>query len=254
MSDPCAPTPLATPAYFISDAHLGAVQGREGAAQLRAILEFLAALSSRAKSLVIVGDLFDFWYEWRRVIPKQHFAVLHALRYLTENQVAVHYLAGNHDFRLNGFLETEIGLLVHQDEFTSSLNGERTFIFHGDGILARDSGYRFVKSILRNRTAQRVFSWLHPDLGILLARGTSITSRKTIKERPEDDADYLAFARRQFAAGFRYVIMGHTHRPIEHNEAGCTYVNLGDWIRHFTYALHDGESLKLQKWDALPPS
>ncbi len=199
------------------------------------------------RSLVLVGDLFDFWYEWRTVIPKAPFHVLHRLRMLVDRGIEVHYLAGNHDFRLRGFLESDVGLKLHANTLTAQIGGQATYIFHGDGILARDTGYRLMKKVLRNRAAQRVFSWLHPDLAMRLARGTSVTSRTVKRARPDDDAEYLAFARSQFAEGYAGVILGHTHRPIEHVEDGHTYVNLGDWIYAYSYGLHDGTRLRLMR-------
>jgi UDP-2,3-diacylglucosamine hydrolase len=203
---------------------------------------------SHGRSLVIVGDLFDFWFEWRHVIPKGYFRVLHQLRVLVDGGVSVHYLAGNHDFRLPGFLETEIGICVHPDSMAADVEGQAVFVYHGDGVLARDHGYRLVKRVLRNRFAQRLFSWLHPDLGMWLARGTSTTSRTYERYRSSDEEEYLALARRKFAEGFRGVVMGHTHRPQEVVEGECTYINLGDWIEHFTFGVHDGAQLKLARF------
>ena len=239
-------TLLAPPVYFVSDAHLGALlipNPQDQHARLDRLLEDVLA---KGKTLVLVGDLFDFWFEWRHVIPKQPFHVLHRLRTLVEHGVAVHYLAGNHDFRLHGFLEKEVGLRVHGGSLSAEVAGQSVYIFHGDGLLARDHGYRLMKRILRNRTAQRIFSWLHPDCGMALARGTSITSRTLVKEAPDEDRDYLAHARAKFAEGYRAVIMGHTHRPVEHIEGEHIYVNLGDWITHFSFALHDGRRLSLR--------
>ncbi|MBI5058369.1 UDP-2,3-diacylglucosamine diphosphatase [candidate division KSB1 bacterium] len=215
--------------------------------QRRNLFELLERAEAEAKSLFVVGDLFDFWYEWATVIPKQHFALLHRFRALVERGIAIHQLSGNHDFRLHGFLETEVGLTTHLDGVHARIHEQSVFIFHGDGILQRDTGYRFVKRVLRSPVSQRVFSWIHPDLGMRLARGTSMTSRKVIKENPHDDVEFLAFAQERFRDGYDGVIMGHTHRPVEHREGQRTYVNLGDWIQHYSYAVHDGTELKLHR-------
>ena len=246
------PSPLVTltpPVYFISDAHLGAVGGGAAETQHRLLHELLDEVSARGHTLVIAGDLFDFWFEWRHVIPKQHFPVLFHLRKLVDQQIAVHYLAGNHDFRLHGFLERSVGLTTHANHLAAQIGVDSVYVFHGDGVLRSDHGYRFLKSILRNRLSQRVFSWVHPDWSWNMARGTSTTSRTMRGDRPEDDQDYLDYARAKFAEGFTGVVMGHTHRPWEHHEAGHTYINLGDWISHFTYGRHDGVRLILQHWD-----
>ncbi|MDD5089003.1 MAG: UDP-2,3-diacylglucosamine diphosphatase [bacterium] len=240
-------TLLPAPVYFLSDAHLGAVHLPDPAEQAVMMDRFLGRVADDGRSLVFVGDLFDFWYEWRHVVPKRHFALLHRIRTLVERGVAVHLLAGNHDFRLHGFLEHSIGMTVHDDGLIAEIAGAPTYILHGDGILARDHGYRFLKKLLRNRAAQRLFALLHPDLAIALASGTSTTSHVYTKVRPEDDREYLEFARRKFAEGYRNVVLGHLHRPYEYVDNDHTYVNLGDWITKFTYARHDGERLSLQQ-------
>ena len=244
--------PLAPPVYFLSDAHLGAASPEVARVQIERMRHLFAEIEARQGTLIIAGDLFDFWFEWRTVVPKQHFRTLFDLRSLVERGTAIHYLAGNHDFRLHGFLESVIGLQIHPDDLAVSVNGQPTYVFHGDGVLRRDNGYRALKRLLRNRLAQRAFSWIHPDLAMRLACGTSKTSRAYDHGGPEDDHDYVAFAQRKFAEGFAGVVMGHTHRPMEHREGSHTYVNLGDWITHFTYGLHDGTRLRLLTWNDAP--
>jgi UDP-2,3-diacylglucosamine hydrolase len=240
--------PLTPPVYFVSDAHLGAAQGELGELQHRYLHELLDQVYQHGRTLVVAGDLFDFWYEWRHVVPKQHFPVLFHLKKLIDRQIAVHYLAGNHDFRVHGFLERTVGLATHADGLAAQIGDDAVYVFHGDGILASDHGYRLLKKVLRNPVVQRAFSWIHPDWAWSLARGTSITSRAVQRSEEEDDPDYLAFARAKFAEGFSGVVLGHTHRPYEHREARHTYINLGDWISQFTYGLHDGARLSLQQW------
>lgn len=239
-------TRLAHPVFFLSDAHLGAVLIPDPQEQTKRFFNFLDLIRQNGKSLVLVGDLFDFWYEWRHVIPKRHFRILYRLRALAEAGIQIHYLAGNHDFRLKGFLEEEIGLHTHDCFFPADINGQSIYIDHGDGLLASDHGYRLLKKILRNRAAQRIFSWLHPDWGWALARGTSVTSRTLIKEDPDQDHDYLIHALKMFGEGYDGVVLGHTHRPVEHLQGEHVYVNLGDWITHYSFGLHDGTRLRLQ--------
>jgi UDP-2,3-diacylglucosamine hydrolase len=240
-------TPLPAPAYLVSDAHLGAGFIQNPQEQLAKLDRFFDNVRQNGKSLVLAGDLFDFWYEWRHVVPKRYFHVLHRLRDLTDIGVQGHYLAGNHDFRLHGFLENEVGLQVDLNALPADIGGRAVYIFHGDGILARDHGYRFMKRIFRARWAQRMFSCVHPDVAMRIARGTSLTSRTVIKADPNDDQEYLAFARKKFMEGYADVALGHTHRPMEHQEDNHTYVNLGDWIQHFSYGLHDGRQLRLMR-------
>jgi UDP-2,3-diacylglucosamine hydrolase len=241
--------PLSAPVVFLSDAHIGAVRIPDPRQQRQKFDQLIQSVAGSAQTLVLVGDLFDFWYEWRQVIPKRYFHELHAFRDLADRGIALHYLAGNHDFRLSGFLENEIGMQVYSDSLSGEIAGKSVFVFHGDGILRRDHGYRMIKGILRNRGAQRVFSWIHPDWAMRIAAGTSVTSRALIKENPADDIEFLAYAREKFHEGYDLVVMGHSHRPVEHCEDGHTYINLGDWITRYTYGLHDGTSLNMRRLD-----
>ena len=242
---------LAPPVFFVSYAHLGAESEPIASTQLLRLIALIQKVRQERGALVINGDLFDFWYEWRSVIPKKYFKILRALQEAVEDGVPVHLLAGNHDFRLKGFLESEIGMTTHQDGLALQIANSNVFVFHGDGVLKSDSGYRLLKRILRNPIAQRLFLWLHPDLGMLLAQGTSQQSRNATKGNPAEDADYRDFAEQMLKNGYDGVVMGHAHRPAEEQIANGTYVNLGDWIYHYTYAVHDGSGLRLLKWDDL---
>jgi len=239
--------PLPAPAYFLSDAHLGAALIPDPAAQENRLNRFLELVADRGRALVFVGDLFDFWYEWKHVIPKRHFRLLCRLRGLADRGITLHYLSGNHDFRLKGFLEYDLGMSIHSDNMATQIGEGAVFVFHGDGLLSRDHGYRLLKRVLRNRVAQAAFSWLHPDFAMRLASDTSKTSRAITTMNANDDAEYLEFARGKFRQGFHGVVMGHTHRPIQHVEGEHTYINLGDWITHYTFGLHDGTRLSLQR-------
>lgn len=240
---------LMAPVYFVSDAHLGALLIPDPRQQRAKLDRFFDCVKQEGKTLVLAGDLFDFWFEWRYVIPKHPFRTLHRLRTLVDAGITLHYLAGNHDFRLRGFLEQEIGMHVHAEALCAEIAGQSVFVYHGDGILKRDHGYRLLKRVLRNRVAQRLFTWIHPDCGMALAHGTSKTSRTLVKENPEEDREYQDFARRKFAEGYQAVLLGHTHRPVRNEENGRTYVNLGDWITQYSYAIHDGTRLELRYFD-----
>lgn len=246
------PIQLRPPVYFVSDAHLGAADIEEPARQMDRLFALIEQVCSASGSLVLVGDIFDFWFEWNHVVPKQYFRLLHRLRTLVDDGIQVHLFAGNHDFRIHGFLEKEVGIITHQDGAVLQIAESLIFAFHGDGILARDHGYRLLKRILRNRLCQFLFSWIHPDLGMLLARGTSITSRNTTKGDPLEDDEYIAFARSKFREGFDGVVMGHAHRPMQIDEDSKTYINLGDWIIHYTFAIHDGLRFTLERFSDHP--
>jgi UDP-2,3-diacylglucosamine hydrolase len=239
---------LPPPVFFLSDAHLGAEKGEKAFEQRIQLDRLLDKIVDNGRSLVLVGDLFDFWYEWNYVIPKQHFRTLHRLHILANAGIKIHYLAGNHDFRLHGFLEQEIGIATHLNELCVNIGNDKVFIFHGDGILARDHGYRLLKKVLRSHISQKLFGWIHPDIGMLLARGASLTSRSNAdKGNPAEDIEYETFARKKISEGYTGVVLGHSHRPCEVPMDFGIYVNLGDWIYHYTYGLHDGQRLMLKQ-------
>jgi UDP-2,3-diacylglucosamine hydrolase len=235
--------------YFVSDVHIPAKRDDAENRRLQIFLRFLDEIKASAKCLFIVGDLFDFWFEYNYVIPKAHFIVLHHLAKLQEQGIDLHYLAGNHDFWLGSFLTKELGIATYQNTWTGAIDGKKFFLFHGDGLAKRDIGYRFIKRIFRNRLTIRLYRLLHPDFGIPFAHMVSGTSRKySDKINLKDADDYLAFARKQFEQGYDFVLMGHRHVPLRHEESGKVYINLGDWLDKFTYARFDGTNLDLKSY------
>ncbi len=234
-------------AYFISDVHLGA---RDNDEQRKHdyLLSFLEKVKENGSHLYIVGDLFDFWFEYKHVIPKHYFKVLYKLRQLVENKIHVQYLAGNHDFALGAFLEDSIGVQTSLDDHSCTVGNKRFYLFHGDGVAKNDSGYRFLKRILRHPFNQKFFKLLHPDWGVAFAKAVSGSSRKYTDQKKDDhvEQDYIEFAENHFKEGYDYVIMGHRHNPVVHKNGRHVYINLGDWIEHFTYAYFDGEHLELR--------
>jgi len=233
--------------YFISDVHLGEQPEPQERVRVKQFVEFLRKIEKSASSVFFVGDLFDFWFEYKYVIPKKHFTVIRQLARMREKKIKITYLAGNHDFWLGEFFDRELGIQTFEDEWTGKIDGKRFFLYHGDGVAKKDSGYRLLKKILRNPVSIKLFKWIHPDWGIPFARFISGSSRLyTDRINLDDHADYIDFARNQFAEGYDYVIMGHRHNPYEHEEKGKKYINLGDWLYNFSYAVFDGESLEIK--------
>ncbi len=235
-------------AYFISDLHLGAKEIEDPAEQEKRVGQIFDQIESEATHLFVVGDFFDFWFEYRSVVPKQYFPILFRLARLKEKGVQLHYLAGNHDFALGNFFDHYLNMKTYADEAVVTLNGKKFFLFHGDGINPQDRGYRFLKKILRHPLNKRLFRMIHPDFGIRLAKLVSGTSRKYNQEDvyQRSEEAYIAFAEQKFAEGFDYVIMGHRHNPLVHEKDGKKYVNLGDWIASYSYAVFDGKDLVLK--------
>ena len=240
------------PVYFISDIHLGAPSLTSEFEEKRKeqLLNFLESVAQNGSRLIIVGDLFDFWYEYRYVIPKEFFWLYAKLKELTESGMPVDYVAGNHDFYLGTFFSGPLGMRVHQDGFSEVMGGKRFLVVHGDGLALRDTGYRILKRILRNKLTQAFIRWIHPDVGFGMAKAFSRKSREYTTSKDFGELDgMLLFAARKIGEGFDYVIMGHNHVPRTQQFGAGTYINLGDWLSNFTYGVFDGGVMELLKWN-----
>jgi len=236
--------------YFISDVHLGLGSRAEERAKEDLLLRFLDYALPTAAGLCIVGDLFDFWFEYGTVIPKGFHRTLSALQEYTDAGVPVHYLAGNHDFWMGDFFPSELGVRVYAGPVELLLGGKRVYLHHGDGLAHNDLGYRLIKPILRNRWSIRLYRWLHPDLGVPLARGSSHSSRQyTAGKKYGEGEGMAAFAAGKIRDGVDIVVMGHRHTPELVAMEGGTYVNLGDWITHRTYGTLTEGVISLQRWN-----
>ena len=233
--------------FFISDAHLGLTKSKTEKKREKHLLNFLEYTEEKATDLFIVGDLFDFWFEYYSVIPRRYFSVLVALKQLTDNGVKVGYLTGNHDFWVDSFFEEELNIRVYRNPLDITIDGKRFFISHGDGLVKKDVGYRILKRILRYPLNVKLYRLLHPDIGFALANFFSNLSRNYRK--PKDrDLEYIQYARERFAEGFDAVVLAHTHRAQELHEGNKTYINIGDWISSFTYGKFEKGRLSLEKW------
>jgi UDP-2,3-diacylglucosamine hydrolase len=236
--------------YFISDVHLAFEEDGEERAKREKLLGFCDFIMEQASALYILGDLFDFWFEWHHVVPGYWFPILHQLRKMVDAGIAVHFTTGNHDFYTGDYLQKEIGLVCHREAVEFSIGGKRFFAAHGDGLAKKDRGYRLVKRIIRHRFSIFCYrNFIPADIGMFMARLTSRSSRKLVKiDRAAWGEEYFQFARQKFREGFDYVLLGHIHQPMHRQEGGKVYVNCGDWLSHFTYARFDGRQLTLNHW------
>jgi len=235
--------------YFIADAHLGAKNLDDNHRREQIILEFLNHIKRDNSTLFIVGDLFDFWFEYNKVIPKEHFKVICKLYELKSENMEIFHVAGNHDFWIGNFLKNSLEIEHFENSVEVDISGKKFFIAHGDGLKQKDKGYRFLKKILRNKINIKLYKSLHPDFGIPFAKKVSRTSRKyTTNKKYGSDDEYFDFAKKKFSSGFDNVILAHTHRPVIEKIESKTFINLGDWINSFTYGYFDGKKLELKKW------
>lgn len=244
--------------YFFSDVHLGlgsAASSRERERQLVRFLEMVGGAG--AESLWIVGDLFDYWFDYRTAIPSGFVRTLGAIASLVDAGVKVEYVIGNHDFGHYRFFAEELGVAVHTEDVEREIAGRRCYISHGDGKAFNDAGYRVLRSVLRNPVSGALWRLLHPDLGIGVAAWASRRSRQHTQSKDYSDrarqgeADGLAaFARRKIVEqGVELVVMGHNHLPAQVQHAGGTYVNLGTWLDDRPYLKLDADGFELARFD-----
>ena len=239
---------LPSPCYVLSDTHLGVAPRPVE----RMVLEFVRHLHGRAGSLLINGDLFDFWFEWRHVIPRRSFRVLAALADLRESGVPILWIAGNHDCWGGEVLRSDVGVDYHVGAWTGTLGGWRSRVEHGDGLRpSEDRKYRALRSVLRHPLSVRAFRILHPDLGTRLASGSSEASRT---HRPRDEGEGLRrVAHAQLAADptLELLILGHSHvAALERPESARpgVYANAGSWLGEPTYLELVPDRISLCRW------
>jgi len=234
--------------YFISDAHLGIhIDGRENRQDY--LFSFFDQIRDHAASLYIIGDLFDFWIEYKYAIRPDYFAVVSRLHGLVESGVEIHYLAGNHDFALGPFLRDIVGVKIYEDHLETVVQGRKVHLYHGDGLVKKDVGYRILKRILRNPFNQKLYRLIHPNIGVPLGSFFSGSSRKMLVNwiTEEKLEEYRQNAVRLLANN-DIVMFGHTHRPELQKYGEKIYVNTGEWIRRFTFAKMENGEIGLWEW------
>lgn len=242
--------------YFLSDFHLGAPDYESSLVREKKIVAFFQSIQNDAAEIFIVGDIFDFWYEYKKVVPKGYVRLLGKLAEITDAGIPVHFFVGNHDMWMSGYFEKELNIRVYYQPQTYEWNGKRFYIGHGDGLGPGDHGYKFIKSLFRNKLCQWMFGQLHPTIGIGLANYFSRRSRIKTGTSDEhflgEDKEWLIVYSREVLAKehFDYFIFGHRHYPVKYklNETSY-YINLGDWIRTYTYATFDGNTVELKQWE-----
>ena len=239
--------------YFLSDFHLGAPNAAESLLREKKIIRFLDEIKLQAATIFIVGDLFDFWFEYKKVVPKGYVRILGKIAELTDAGVDVHFFVGNHDMWMKDYFEKELNTKVYFEPQEFTFYNKKFLIGHGDGLGPGDKGYKFIKKIFRNRFSQFIFGALPPSIGIGMADYFSRKSRAKTGKTDEvflgEEKEWLVIYCKNvlLQKQYDYFIFGHRHLPLDISLTETSrYINLGDWIKYFSYAVFDGDNLLLK--------
>jgi len=240
--------------YFASDNHLGAPNLEESLVREKKFVSWLDTIKKDAEAVFLVGDIFDFWFEYNEVVPKGFTRTLGKLAEISDAGVPIHYFAGNHDMWLVDYFQKELNLTVHNKPKIFTINDKKFFVGHGDGLGPGDKSFKIMKKIFKNPFFNWCFRCVHPDLGIKL--GKYLSNKNRLKSSLEDlnfngneNECLTKYCKEKLKnEHYDYFIFGHRHIPLEIElRPNSTYINLGDWITHFSYAVFDGRRVLLYK-------
>lgn len=241
--------------YFSSDNHLGAPTYKESLPREKKFVAWLDDIKKDAAAIFLLGDLFDFWFEYKKVVPKGFTRTLGKLAEISDAGIPIYYFVGNHDLWMNGYFEEELNIPVFHKPQEFFFNQTSFLIGHGDGLGPGDKGYKRMKKVFTNSFSKWLFRWLHPDLGVRLAQYMSVKNKlisgdEDAKFLGEDNEWLVQYCKRKLQENHRdYFVFGHRHLPLEIDlKPNSKYINLGDWINYYTYGEFDGEKMELKKY------
>ena len=239
--------------FFASDFHLGDKDGEENKERERTIVRWLDSVKSEAKEIYLMGDLFDFWFEYRSVVPRGFVRIQGKLAEIRDAGIPIYFFTGNHDMWMFDYFEKELGVEVIKEPISKNILGKNFFLGHGDGLGPGDHGYKFLKKVFANPLCQWLFARIHPNFGFGLARFWSGHSRsknpKIEKFHGEEKEWLISFAEEHSTyKDVDFYIFGHRHLPIDHQlkNGKSRYINLGEWMNFNSYAVFDGEKMQLE--------
>lgn len=241
--------------YFASDQHLGAPNYEHSLTREKHFVKWLDTVKTDAQEIFLLGDLFDFWFEYKTAVPRGYVRMLGKLAEITDSGIPVTFFTGNHDMWMFDYFPKEIGVTLYKDPIEYEVNGKRFYIGHGDGLGPGDHGYKFIKKVFRNPLCQWLFARLHPNFGIGLANYFSSKSRianaDSDKKFLGEENEWLAiFAKEQLEKQhYDYFVFGHRHLPLDLKVGeNSRYINLGEWVTDFTYGVFDGQNFELKEF------
>lgn len=242
--------------YFLSDAHLGSLAIAHDRMRERRIVRFLDDIKHKAAAVYLLGDVFDFWHEYRYVVPKGYTRLLGKISELTDMGVEVHFFTGNHDIWCGDYLEKECGVVLHRKPLTVEIYGKEFYLAHGDGLGSSDKCFLFLRSMFHNTVCQKLFAAIHPRWGMWFGLNWAKLSRLKHEGQegisvPPDEDELLDYCRRYLVKhpDINYFIYGHRHVDVDLPVGDYSrYIILGDWISKCTFAVFDGKDLFVENY------
>lgn len=242
--------------YFISDFHLGVPDYESSLAREKKIVRWLDSIKNDAAEIYLVGDIFDWWFEYKKAVPRGYVRLLGTLALLSDAGVKLHYFTGNHDMWVFDYLPSELGAKLYREPVVRMLGDKKFFIGHGDGLGPGDKGYKFIKKVFSSKLCQWLFARFHPNFGTWLANYFSRSSRAATGSSDEiylgDDKEFLMVFCNDFikTQHIDFFIFGHRHLVLDKKiGTSSRYINLGEWISNSYYAVWDGADLELKKFE-----
>jgi UDP-2,3-diacylglucosamine hydrolase len=242
--------------YFASDQHLGAPTFSESLPREKKFVAWLDAIKTDAEAIFLLGDLFDFWFEYKTVVPKGFVRVLGKLAEIKDSGIPIYFFVGNHDLWMHDYFEKELNIPVYHKPQEFNINNKKFLIGHGDGLGPGDKGYKRMKKVFTFAPFKWLFRWLHPDLGVKLGQYMSVKNKLI---SGDEDAHFLGeenewlvlYCKQKLTEDrYDYFIFGHRHLPLQIElQTNSTYINLGDWISYFTYGVFDTTGITLEKFE-----
>jgi len=263
--------------YFLSDLHLGSVSHKKNATGMestvlpsaatskssllpeheveRKICRWLDSIKDDAKAIYLLGDIFDYWFEYKNVVPRGFTRFLGKISELTDSGIEVHFFIGNHDIWVTDYLSTECGMVVHTDPLVCDLYGKKFFLAHGDGLGDKSTSFKLLRKLFHSKFCRKLFANIHPRWTVSFAHKWSGHSRETggVEEYLGEDKEYLVQFTKEhlkMAPNINYFIFGHRHILLDLMLSSTSRVIiLGDWITHFSYAVFDGDNMSLELFE-----
>jgi len=241
--------------YFASDQHFGAPTVEKSRIREQKFVKWLEEIKKDADAIFLLGDLFDFWFEYKKAVPKGFVRVLGKLAELKESGIQIYFFVGNHDLWMDDYFEKELNIPVFHQPKEFTFNNKTFLIGHGDGLGPGDKGYKRMKKVFTNPFSKWLYRWLHPDIGIRLAQYLSIKNKlisgeEDVKFLGEENEWLVQYCKEKLTEKqFDFFVFGHRHLPLEISiSKNSKYINTGDWISYFTYAVFNGKGMVLKSY------